>query len=274
MAFINSSHVNQFANRVRTVTDNGGTITSDYQAILDRWAGFLELNNQAAANLAAAVTAGTTEDLATLRALAVAEATATSVSEATVTNAVAAQVYEALSTEYAPVAAANYERIRQAFNTTAAKLTKAIETVHPDAAPEELMSATAAVRTAWADAPMLALELDALAAVLSEAASLAGYRTGMKSHTIGLTINTDGLHRRRVWEAWDNTTGRARHWGALLDLGATIEAPALEDYEAYREPEPITVTQERQGIGWVNVEHDPEDNPGMERSKRKSVLVL
>ncbi|MEE2529149.1 hypothetical protein V1639_08915 [Pseudarthrobacter sp. J75] len=259
MAFINSSDVSQFTTRVRTVTDNGGTTTSDFQAILDRWTTFRELHSQAAINLAKAVTTGTTEDLATLRALAIAEATATTVTEATVSNVVAGQVFEALRTEYAPVAAANYERIRKAFNETAGRFIKAVEIVHPDAAPEQLMSATAPIRSAWADAPMLALELDAQAVVLAEAANLAGYRTGQKQHSIGLTVNTDGLHRRRVYEAWDTSTGRTRRWGALLDLGATIEAPALDEYEAYREPADILIKQERHGIGWVNVEIDPED---------------
>lgn len=274
MAFIDTSHVAQYTNRVRTVTDNGGTTTTEYQGILDRWTEFGELQSQAAANLAAAVTTGnSSEDLASLRALAVAEASATTVAEATVANVVAGQVFEALRTEYAPVAAANYERIRKAFNDTAAKFTKAVETVHPDAVPEELMSATATIRSAWADAPMLALELDAKSVVLAEAASLAGYRTGQKQHSIGLTINADGLHRRRVYEAWDNNTGRARRWGALLDLGASIEAPALEEYEAYREPADIIITQERSGIGWMNVEHDPEDDASEERETLSALDV-
>lgn len=262
-----------YADNVNIITAAGGTITSRFEQALDRWAAYSELDNQAQANLNSAILDPntTTEELATLHALAVVEASPNPVNNATVKNAAGAHILNALRAEYATVAAANYETMRDRFNTAAEKFRDTINTVDPDAKPEQLMSASAKIRTAWADMPMLALELDALLSVLATAATLAGKAATQTQHHIGLTTNADGLHRRRVWEAWDNNTSRAGRWQALTTLGATIEAPSLDTYTPYREPAPMETRQVRGNHGVRNTEVDPEDdNYETEEAPRKA----
>ncbi|MGP5598788.1 hypothetical protein ACTXOJ_07245, partial [Glutamicibacter arilaitensis] len=62
-----------------------------------------------------------------------------------------------------------------------------------------------------------------------------------------------------VWEAWNNTSGRALQWRELWKLGATIEAPALNDIKPYREPKPMETRAERADYGVRQFEYDPED---------------
>ena len=262
-----------YADNVNIITAAGGTITSRFEQAIDRWAAYSELDNQAQANLNAAIldTDTTAEELATLHALAVVEASPNPVNNATVKNAAGAHILHALRAEYATVAAANYETMRDKFNTAADKYRATVAITDPDAKPEQLMSASAKIRTAWADVPMIALELDALLSVLATAATLAGKAAEQTKHHIGLTTNTDGLHRRRVWEAWENNTSRAGRWQALTTLGATIEAPTLDDYTPYREPAPMETRHVRAGIGVRNEQFDPEDdNYEAEEAPRKA----
>ena len=93
------------------------------------------------------------------------------------------------------------------------------------------------------------------------AASLAGTPGTEKGETlIALTVDTDGIHRRRVWEAWEIGTGRTTRWGALVGIGATVRAAGLDHLEPYRQPRPMEVKQVRHGIGIRQVAFDPEDD--------------
>ena len=82
----------------------------------------------------------------------------------------------------------------------------------------------------------------------------------VKSST-SLTVDANGLHRRRVWEAFEETGGRTGRWGALRALGARIRAADLDSYEPYRKPKPMEVKQIRHGIGVRQILVDPEDAP-------------
>ncbi|MCT2088342.1 hypothetical protein M3D92_03375 [Micrococcus terreus] len=263
------------ATDVQTVVDAGGTITEKFRQIVGRWEAFAENDYSVTEALHAAILdPGTSaERLAELRVLAEAATTATPVAEATVRNGAAAEVLAALRVEYRSVAASNYEAVRSKFNAKADELVKALETIDAEASAEEVVKAPAKTRAAWAEGPALAVELDELVNVLHTAAILAGKTEPTGHHNsclIGLTVNAQGLHRRRVWEAWANTSGRGGRWRELWKLGATIEAPALEDAGPYREPAPMEVRTEHTGLGLRQWDHDPEDDARGGPTRRSS----
>ena len=253
-----------FIDQVATIVENGGTTTTKFEALTKRWNTFANLEDDMQAELNKAVLDPKVkpEELARLHALAIAAAGSNHVTEATVRNSVAGEILAALRVEYRTVAEANYETIRERFNELAEQLTDALDAVDSEASPELMVKADSATRTAWADAPAHAYQLTALLPTLHTAALLAG-TTQPSGHAdkllIGLTTNTEGLHRRRVWEAWNNTTGRALQWRELWKLGATIEAPALNDIKPYREPMPMETRAERADYGVRQFEYDPED---------------
>jgi hypothetical protein len=245
---------------IATVANAGGTTTKEYDRILKRWNDYTSQPSTAQAQLTAAILGKESpERIAELNALALAEL-ANQVDRASVINAVANEVYPALRNEYAKTAATNYKALADKFNTTAQALTEAMGTVDIETAPEQLMSGTDDQRNAWAHAPALAASLTAQVPNLTEAARLAGLTIQGTDGTLPLTTNPGDLHRRRVWEAWENTAGRAGKWGALISLGATIEAADLEDYKHYRRPAPVETRYDEVGRGmWRPVEVDPED---------------
>lgn len=246
---------------IATVTNAGGTTTKEYDRIITRWNDYTTQPSTAQQQLTAAILGkDAPERIAELNALALAEL-ANQVDRASVLNAVANEVYPALRNEYAKTAAANYKTLAAKFNTTAQTLTEAMDTVDIETAPEHLMSGTEEQRNAWAHAPALAASLTSQVHNLAEAARLAGLTIQGADGTLPLTVDPGTLHRRRVWEAWENTTGRAGKWGAVVNLGATIEAPALEEYKHYRRPAPIETRYEQIGRGTHRpVEIDPEDD--------------
>lgn len=247
--------------QVATVTNAGGTTTKEYDRILARWIAYNEQPGTAQQQLTAAILGKETpERIAELNALALAEL-AGHVNRATVINEVASAVYPALRNEYAKTAEANYETLAAKFNDTARTLADAMDAVDIEAAPEHLMSGTDQQRNAWAHAPALAASLTSQVPALAEAARLAGAPIQGADGTLPLTVDPGNLHRRRVWEAWENTTGRAGKWGALITLGATIEAATLDSYTHYRRPAPIETRYEQVGPGMHRpVEIDPEDH--------------
>ncbi|MFC8039614.1 hypothetical protein ACFUOZ_09690 [Paenarthrobacter sp. NPDC057355] len=244
---------------VKTVTDAGGSTTSEYQQIIDRWNALLNQERTAAQRLADAIING--EDFDTLYSLALAEeASAQTVGDVRIK--VSEQVYPALHNEAKKTAMANYNTLRARFNETAAKLTAALGTVDPDARPEDLMTAPAKARQAWADAPIHAAELNAQINALKTAAKLAGATIPNNDAHLALTTNPGSIHRRRVWEAWETTEGRTGRWGALLKIGVKLGAPDLDKYSFYRRPMELE-TKYRQGFrGSIPYIVDPEDTPG------------
>lgn len=256
---------NTFANEVQNIVDAGGTITEKFRQTIARWEAFTNDDYSVAEALHDAILdpQTTPERLAHLRIMAEAEAGSTPVHAATVRNEAAAEVLAVLRVEYRTVAAANYDTIRGVFNDKANLLVNTLGITDAEAPAEQIVKATAKERAAWSDGPALAIELDALVGTLHTAATLAGLRpsTGRPDTTlIGLTVNAEGLHRRRVWEAWNNTTGRAGRWRALWNLGATIEAPELDDAKPYREPRAMETRAEHTGTGIRQFQHDPEDD--------------
>ncbi|WP_258802774.1 hypothetical protein [Pseudarthrobacter sp. NS4] len=258
MTIIESLHT--LTASIATVTNAGGKTTKEYDRILTRWNDYANQASTAQQQLTAAILGKETpERIAELNALTLAEL-ANHVDRATVMNAVADEVYPALRNEYAKTAAANYEALAAKFNTTAQTLTEAMQAVDIETAPEHLMSGTDEQRSAWAHAPALAAALTSQVPNLTEAARLAGLTIQGADGTLPLTVNPGALHRRRVWEAWENATGRAGKWGALITLGATIEASDLDEYKHYRRPAPIETRYEQVGRGMHRpVEIDPED---------------
>ncbi|KRE79919.1 hypothetical protein [Arthrobacter sp. Soil763] len=251
--------------QVQGITAAGGTITQRFQTIATRWETFAAAESAAQADLNAAILdpSVSAEELARLRTIAAAEAGIGVMEQASVRNEAAAHVLAALRTEYNTVAAANYETIRAQFNAKAKELVTALNIADAEAPAEDMVKATAKVRSAWSDGPAYAHELSALLDTLHAAALLAGKTEPTGKHDqclIGLSIDATGLHRRRVWEAWNTTEGRGGKWRALWKLGATIEAPELGQGRAYREPKPMETRAERANFGVRQFPYDPEDD--------------
>lgn len=242
---------------------------------------YLGLEDTAADRLAAAVITPPKggADLAMLRALAVAEQAGPQ-AFARVNSIVVKAVSEAMMAAYEASAATNYATVAARFDALAAEFIAAAKLCDVDADAAEMVRAPDAARTAWVDAERITAELDQVLAVLVAAAELAGIRLDAADDAINqsrwtappaegavlaLAVDPGSLHRRRVWEAWLCDTGRTRRWGALVTLGATIRAAALDGFTPYREPEPlIHRTEQVAGAprGVVHqVTHDPED-PG------------
>lgn len=244
---------------VKTVTDAGGSTTSEYQQIHDHWNALLNQEHTAAQRLANAIING--EDIELLYSLALAEQTSAQ-TVGDVRIKVAEQVYPALHNEAKKTARANYNTLRDKFNDTAAQLIEAINTVDPDARAEDLMTAPAKARQAWADAPIHAAELNAQLPALKTAAKLAGAAVPTNDAYLPLSTDPADVHRRRVWEAWETTEGRAGRWAALLKLGVKLGAPDLDRYKPYRRPAELE-TRYKQGYrGSMPYIVDPEDTPG------------
>lgn len=240
--------------QVRTILDAGGTVTDEYTRLEDRWAAFYNADTNVLDRLTdAVINDGTPEEIANLWALAIANATANTVTEATVRNTVQRTVDLALTREYAKTAEDNYNVIRDRFNREAEVFAKAHEIVPATTDAATLVTASEKIRKAWAEGQSRASGLTGIVPTLVLAAQLAGKRLASPTTPIGLVVDAVGLHRRRVWEAYEEG------WTALLQLGAKIHAPRLDEYADYREPAPITIEHVRAGIGFRPVEVDPED---------------
>lgn len=248
-----------FTTKVDTVATAGGTVPANYTKLADRWRDYCNLENHNQARLTAALTdPNSTADLAQLHALALAEA-ATPIAAADVTNAAKRAVLAELRTEYAKVAQQNYLTLAAAFDDTAAKFTKAAAIVDPEASADAMVTAGERERKAWTQAALAAVDLTTKVSALVSAASLAG--AGITTHDthLPLLVDTEGHHRRRVWEAWDNTDGRTGRWGALVAAGVMIRTAGLDDYTPYRRPKPMEETWVRGEFGHQRVMVDPED---------------
>lgn len=265
MSFNNANtilRISAYIDRVQRVTDAGGTVTKAYDEAVNRWHDWAELRESSPLQaLTDAYEAGATiKQLATLRAAALAAEATNAIMEATVHNAVAPAALAQIMAAYHPTKDDNYRVARDAYNALARQFTDLAETVDVEADARTMVAADEATRSGWLKAEVLAHQLTQAAAILADAATLAGKPTNTDSATIGATVNADGLHVRRVWEAWATTEGRTGKWGALVALGATIEAPELDDLSNYREPMPMEIVQEHSGIGVRQVQHDPEDD--------------
>lgn len=256
---MNHNALRELTEAADTLAAAGATIPDTYTRIHDRWNSYCELTYNHTTRLAAAVTnPDDPADLDTLRALALAER-AGARDEADLDTDIRAAVYLALAEAYEPVAAQNYKTIAARFDTLATAFTKAAAQCDPEAPAEQMVTAGDKARKAWTDVQLHTHELDTHLHLLRMAAQLAGQRITPPDGLLALTCDTTGHHRRRVWEAWDTTTGRTTRWGALHAAGVTIRAVDLDEYEHYRRPAPMEVRYVRDSHGHRPVQHDPED---------------
>lgn len=243
---------------VRLVRDAGGTYTPEYDKLIARRERFDTLTTPQEQLVTAIINDADDDTVALWKALAVAAADTTPVQEATVRKAVERATDPLIRAELAKTATANYEHIRSQFNAAADAFTKAHHVVSAATDPGLLALAPEKTRKAWAEGQAVAVTLNNLIPVLLAAARLTGLKV-TNEHALGFTINADGLHRRRVWEAWESDT----RWTALLELGAKIHAPRLDDYQEYPKPRPVEqkpVSAFNGALHVVRLEtHDPED---------------
>lgn len=259
---------------ISTVITAGGSVTAEHERIDKRWLTFMDRSHTASTRLAAAIIGtDSAEEVSTLASLALAEQ-AGSVQVAAVNEVVAAEAYHALRREYNKVATANYDTLREAFNATAADFTAAIKTADPDTAPDALMDSTDAERKAWTTAAALAPKLSAHIPALITAAKLAGALIRDNDDQLPLTTNPGEQHRRRIWEAWDSTEGRAGKWAALIKAGATIEARPLDQFQSYRRAAEMETQYVRDNWGHRPVTVDPEDKNYKPRTTDGKTVVL
>ena len=226
-----------------------------------RFDSFLDMASPTLALLTDAVIDGADDDIAALRAQALAEVSAMPPAHAEVTAAVRAAVLHRLREHYQPHARPNYDQLAAAFDDTATKFTAAVNVVDPETEAAQLVSAPDKTRKAWSDAERYAILLTEAMARLQAAAALAGTPDTEKGETlIPLVADATNCHRRRVWEAWRTMDGRTKRWGALLGIGATLRAADLDHLEPYRLPRPMEVKQIPHGIGIRQIPFDPEDD--------------
>lgn len=244
-------------------TDNlqkyGGSVSPEYERVRARINEYHAIESEKPLQQLIEVTLAPdsgSDEIRSAYADALTSATATAVHKATVRNAVMDEFAAALARAYKSTAESNYTAIATRFNKAAKAFTKAHNTVPATTDAAKLVTADAATRKAWTEAQALAPELDQLTSVLAVAAKLAGKGDySNKSGLIGVSISADGCHRRRIWEAWDQPV----KWAALIDEGATITAPELDNLARYREPRPVEERWVPSEWGHRRVLHDPED---------------
>lgn len=254
--------INNHRAQAARIAEHGGKIPAKYTAACNRWDEWSELRTaDPHAALVDAYTAGATiADLTDLRTAAMVAEALTPPQAAAVANAPAPAAYAALVAAYAPVAEANYLAIAKEFTDTATEFHRLADKINANADAAQMIRANDEDRAAWLQVEILAHQLDTLQSILADAASLAGKNTNSNGALIGLTVDADGLHVRRVWEAWATTEGRTGKWGALATLGATIGAADLDRITVFREPLEYEIRQEHSGIGVRQYRHDPEDD--------------
>lgn len=174
-------------------------------------------------------------------------------------NRLARDVRAELRQLYATVAADNYETIRQQWQQDADAFTELSSKVDTNAPAEAILHASVEARTAWEYAPVHARDLDIGASALTVAARMAGAK--VDELQFALTVGVNGLKRRTVWAAWDDTEHRCGRWGALLAAGAQLRTVPLDQVASYRRPKPIETRYVPGDLpgSWRPVEFDPEE---------------
>jgi hypothetical protein len=136
------------------------------------------------------------------------------------------------------------------------------------------MDATDAQRKAWTTAAVLAPKLSAQIPALITAAKLAGATIMSNDDQLPLTTNPGDQHRRRIWEAWDTTEGRAGKWAALIKAGAAIEARPLDQFRSYRRAADMETRYEQREWGYGPVSVDPEDKDYKPQTTDGKTIVM
>ncbi|MGP5252670.1 hypothetical protein ACTXM8_10375 [Brachybacterium alimentarium] len=252
--------MNSLTKRVQFIAKHGGDTPAAYTDALKRWKAWGELaNTDPVKRLRDAYRAGAdTDTLAVLHTAALAARAVSDRDKAEIRQAPEADALAALRTAYKPAAVKNYAAFRDQFNTAAAGLEDAADTVDIITDAEDLITADDTERQAWADAAQHADKLEQLVDVLAHTAALAGLTTHTDEAVFGLTAQVpDDVTRREAWDAWDST-GRCGRWGALIAAGVTITAPDLDDFTPYRKAKPLQRYYDKT-TGKLTRTIDPED---------------
>lgn len=125
-----------------------------------------------------------------------------------------------------------------AFDAAAKRFLNALGVVDPDASAPIVVNGTKAERETWTEYPAIVAELERCAQLVSAAAKVAliDYEDRHTHWTLPLVVDVANSHRRRVFEAYEDTktASRGGRWKMLVRLGAILRAASLEDYR----PEP------------------------------------
>lgn len=251
---------------------HGGTLPEAWHTIRARWTAYLERQPTPVDDLAAAILDGAgPDDLDRLTLAAHGHVQATPQVTAPIRDDLAGHVLAALKDAYRPVAGDNYAAMAAAYTAAGKRYAKAVATIDPDTPAGDLLEASTAVRSSWAEVEPLAAELDTLLERVTVAARLAAAVSGNTPgqidtpHLLALaTTPRQKDDRRAVWAAWEDKdeAPRGGKWTRLARLGTPLAAPTrLEDWHPYRRPEPIGRKPALSGPrarDYITVEWDPE----------------
>jgi hypothetical protein len=241
---------------ITTLNDAGIHPPTEWTALLERYAHYIDLGDHAADRLAAEIVTPTGADLVGLRAAALAEQIGRSGDDAAINERVQGAVLRQLEAIYQPAARENYKRAAERYNSAGKRFAIAAALVDVEATGENLIAASAGEREAWLTAPALAAELDQALHVVFAAAALCdgvpadvAFATGATDldtteYQIALACDPHGAHRRKTWACFAKTDGRTGRWGALHALGVRIKAA----------PDPASVTPYARPVQPVAVE--------------------
>ena len=259
MVYIEKDVFNEHVKRVRALEQAGIAAPPEWTAVRERFDLFLGMRTPCRDRLTMAVICPESdEDLTLLRAAAFAEASVVP----TINHAVKSGVYVELVNLYSPAAKSNYRKVAAQFDDAATKFTAAADVVNPEALAESMVTESQAQRTAWSQAPLHAGKLDALMPALIAAAELCGPSIVRDERMqLPLVVDDRGVHRRKLWEAWDYKDARCGRWSAILAVGAAIRAADLSSLHAYRRPKPLEQKIEQRGGLTITTTIDPEDQP-------------
>lgn len=243
---------------------HGVPAPADYAALRSRLEAYQHLHRPITDRLQAALLdVDSTEDLAVLRALSAAEQAETAPDEQMLRAG-----WDKLKTLYDGHAA--YRVVAARWDEVAAEFTASVQTVDPTAPADQVIDLPAATQKAWRKGQELGAQLDDLAVLVQTAAQLTGivnpatntesvsspiWQAANKSMCIGLVCDASDLHRRRVWEAFD------QGWAALVLLGVTLRAADLALFEPYAKPKALVERKIQRSDGtYAFVQLDPEDD--------------
>lgn len=240
---------------IASLASIGIEMPPEYTELLERHAEFKALRTPARDRLTEAVVDGVDTDLGLLRAAAIAETVASKAVDDHVQGAVRSR----LRAIHDSVAADHYAEVARQFDVAAKAFQKAHSIVSPETDPAEIVTADEKTRKAYIDGQTHAQTLTRLTTLLGLAAELAGverpnadqpaasraHGIGIDQLQLGLTVDAEGAHVRRLWGAWEtNGSQTATQWAALAELGVPIRATALEDYAPQRLPKQLLERRE------------------------------
>ncbi|MGY1994710.1 hypothetical protein [Mycolicibacterium fortuitum] len=169
-----------------------------------------------------------------------------------------------------------YSAIQKRFNTAWTAFAKLADQANVDITDsEEVAHLDSKALIAWRDAKQYADELTRLVEALAIAAQIAdrkahpGWndespsalnRYGTDMLELGLIVDIEGVHIRRLWEAY-SANGRCGCWSGLHRLGVTVRAKQLSDYAPVRRPRELVRRANPKGEGFSLI--DPEDHGGV-----------